>query len=279
MTKIEKIKKILSSKFEIELFESGIKNLEDKTNKLRYNNFAYSIRELSRHFLYSLSPEEKVKSCDWYKNLTDNDKPTRGQRIKYAIQGGLSDELLIKSGFDVEELKEVIKNTKDIIGSLSKYTHINEDVFDLPKSEVESKSKEVLGIFSEFVNTIDDYREYLKTLLEVSIDNDVLNSIIFHSFNEVDILAPRHTIESSELEEYEIEEINESFVVVSVNGHLHVTLEYGSKNERRNGDGLDMSESFPFYGTVKYEIGKEFPSPNYKVEDLNADTDSWFEEE
>lgn len=274
---ITKIKKILKSKFEIELFESALKNLEDEENKLRYNNFAYSIRELSRHFLYSLSPEKKVKSCSWYTTITEDDKPTRAQRIKYAIQGGLSDELLTKHVFDIEELKDIIKSTKDIIGSLSKYTHINEDVFDIPKSEVELKSREVLEIFAEFVETIDNYRQDLKSNLDGDLDNHVLNEIIWTNFNEVDILAPHHLIEYSELEEYEIEEINDEFVTVSVNGNLIVTLEYGSKNERREGDGLDLQESFPFTGIVKYKIGAEFPSSDYEVEDLNVDTESWYD--
>lgn len=273
---ILEIKKILKSKFEIELFESALKNLDDKENKLRYNNFAYSIRELSRHFLYSLSPEKKVKSCSWYNAMTKDDKPTRAQRIKYAIQGGFSDELLTKHGFDIDELENIIKTTKNIIGSLSKYTHINEDVFDIPKSEVELKSREVLEIFAEFVETIDNYRRDLKASLDGDLDTHVLNEIIWSSFNEIDILAPHHLMEYSELEEYEIEEINNEYVIVSVNGNLSVTLEYGSKNERREGDGLDLHESFPFTGIVKYKIGSEFPSSDYEVEDLNVDTESWY---
>jgi len=272
---IPEIRKILKSKFEIELFESALKNLEDEENKLRYNNFAYSIRELSRHFLNSLSPENSVKACSWYKKLTDDDKPTRAQRIKYAIQGGLSDEFLSEKYFDIDELKEVIKNTKDIIGSLSKYTHINEDIFDLSKIEVETKSKEVLIIFSEFVETIDSYKQDLKSSLSGDIDNHVLNEIVWTNFGEIDILAPHHLIEYSELEDYEVEDINNEFVTVSVNGYLYVTLEYGSKKEQRAGDGLDIHESFPFTGIVKYTIGTEFPSSNYEVEDLNVDTDSW----
>ena len=276
---IEKIKKILKSQFEIELFDSALRNLEDEENKLRYNNFAYSVRELSRHFLHSLSPENNVKSCSWYETLTDDDKPTRAQRIKYAIQGGMSDELLTKNGFDIEELKEVIKSTKDIISSLSKYTHINEDIFDIPKSEVDLKSKEVLEIFAEFVETIDNYKQDLKSSLDGELDNHILNEIIWATFNEVDILAPHHQIEYSEIEDYEIEEINNEFITVSVNGNLNVTLEYGSKNERKSGDGLDLHESFPFTGIIKYRIEVDFPSSNYEVEDLNVDTDSWYGEE
>ena len=62
----DQIKKILTSQFEIELFETALLCLNETENKLRYNNFAYSIRELSRHFLYSLSPTQKIKNSSWY---------------------------------------------------------------------------------------------------------------------------------------------------------------------------------------------------------------------
>lgn len=70
----DQIKKILTSQFEIELFETTLKCLSETENKLRYNNFAYSMRELSRHFLYSHSPEEKIKNSSWYKIEKSNIK-------------------------------------------------------------------------------------------------------------------------------------------------------------------------------------------------------------
>jgi len=63
MEKAEKIKQLLSNQFELDLFEASIASLNDRTNKLRFNNFACSIRELSRHLLYNLAPEERVKNC------------------------------------------------------------------------------------------------------------------------------------------------------------------------------------------------------------------------
>jgi len=41
----------LSGNFEHDLFEASLHNLDDSSNKLRFNNFAYSIRELTRHIL------------------------------------------------------------------------------------------------------------------------------------------------------------------------------------------------------------------------------------
>ncbi|WP_414863271.1 hypothetical protein [Pseudomonas chlororaphis] len=44
-----------------------MRNLEDKQNKLRFNNFAYAMRELARHVLKRLAPDDKVLKCAWYK--------------------------------------------------------------------------------------------------------------------------------------------------------------------------------------------------------------------
>ncbi|MBK8625434.1 MAG: hypothetical protein IPN86_07690 [Saprospiraceae bacterium] len=44
----------------MQLFDAAIDNLNASENKLCYNNFAYSMRELSRHILKDLSPDDKV---------------------------------------------------------------------------------------------------------------------------------------------------------------------------------------------------------------------------
>lgn len=120
MDSVNDIKRLLTSQFETDLFEASLASLSETGNKLRYNNFAYSIRELSRHFLHRLAPEQNVKNCSWYKKETEDGKPTRSQRIRYAIQGGITNKTLEKWGFDIEELNETIKEIKAVIDTLSK---------------------------------------------------------------------------------------------------------------------------------------------------------------
>lgn len=276
---IENIKKILLSPFEVQLFESSLKNLNDLSNKLRYHNFAYSIGELSRHFLVSLSPDEKVLGCKWFKVETDNGKPARIQRIKYAIQGGITDDLLILWKFDIEELKETISDIKKTIDSLSKYTHINPDTFDLKDDEIENMSRKVLLAFESLVNTIYDYRNELKYFLDDIIEDHMISSVVSSSFTNIDMLAPHYSLDYSEVSDYHISEINESEIVVDVSGNVNVTLEYGSKAERREGDGLDLDESFPFYTKIRYAISDEFPKGDYEVEDFDVDASDWYGDE
>lgn len=275
-TPYDKLNKLLSTQFEIDLLEASITNLKDKSNKLRLNNFAYSIRELSRHFLHSLSPDKEVQDCIWYKPEADDGKPTRNQRIKYAIQGGISNGILEDWGFDIDELAETIKHIKKTIEDLSRYTHINPEVFNLTDKEIELKADEVLKSFEGFVETIDNYRNQLKDFLDGHIEEHMIDSVVSNFFENVDQLAPHHSLDYSEVTDYNVTEINPFEIIVDVTGILHVTLEYGSSKERREGDGLDLNESFPFDTKIRYEISEGFPSNKYEIDDYDVDTSSWY---
>lgn len=272
----DQIKKLLTSQFEIELFEAAILSLNDTNNKLRYNNFAYSIRELSRHFLYTLSPEKNIKKCCWFKIEPRDGAPTRSQRIKYAIQGGISDEILEEWGFEVDELKENIKLIKDTIDTLSKYTHINPEVFNLTNEEILNNSETVLNSFIQFVETIERYKEQIKIFLDGHIEEHMIDSVVKSFFENVDQLATQHSINYCDVTDYHISQITDKEIIVDVFGDLHVTLEYGSSHERREGDGLDLEESFPFETKIRYKIDKEFPTDKYKIDYYDVDTSKWY---
>lgn len=275
--KIEKIKSLLTNEFELDLFEASIASLDDKGNKLRYNNFAYSIRELSRHFLLNLAPDDQVKESCWFKIETTDKKPTRHQRIKYAVQGGISDDILESWGFDIDELHDTIKEVKDVIDKLSKYTHINPEVFDIDDLDVERNARRVLNSFISLVETIESYRENLKEFLDGNIEEHMVVSLVSNFFENIDQLAHRYSVEYCEVSDYHISEINAHEIIVDVSGDLHVTLEYGSRKERREGDGLDLEECFPFETKIRYEISEDFPSEKHAIEDYDVDTSAWYE--
>lgn len=279
MDNVNDIKRLLTSQFETDLFDASLASLNETGNKLRYNNFAYSIRELSRHFLHRLAPEQNVKNCSWYKTETEDGKPTRAQRIRYSIQGGITNKLLEQWGFDTEELNETIKEIKAVIDSLSKYTHINQDVFDLNKDDVEKFGSQVLSAFKDFVQTIESYRDQLKAFLYGHVEEHMISSVVSNYFENLDSLAPHYSLNYSELSEYHISEINDQEILVSIFGDLHVTLEYGSKQERREDDGLDLEESFPFETTIRYEIDEDFPFLKYEVDKFDVDTSEWYGDE
>lgn len=107
----------------------------------------------------------------------------------------------------------------------------------------------------------------------------MIMSVVSNFFQNVDNLAPHHSLNYSEISDYHIEEINDQEIVVSVSGNIEVTLEYGSRKDRREGDGVDFEESFPFSTKIKYEISEDFPSKNYEIVDYDVDTSSWYGED
>ena len=71
MTKLQnnfepKLELIAQAGFERNLVRACFDNLE-ATGPLRFNNFAYSLRELLRHVFHRLAPDMSVKKCCWYK--------------------------------------------------------------------------------------------------------------------------------------------------------------------------------------------------------------------
>ncbi|MCE7072162.1 hypothetical protein LZG74_17730 [Dyadobacter sp. CY327] len=94
---------LLSSDFQRELLKASLDNLFDHSNKLRFNNFAFSMRELSRHILHSRAPDSDVMSCTWYVEPKEKGqaKITRKQRIQYIIYGGLNPDFVDRMDLEI----------------------------------------------------------------------------------------------------------------------------------------------------------------------------------
>jgi len=94
----------LTTDFERKIFDASMQNLADASNPLRTSNFAYALRELSRHFLHRLAPDDSITKCNWYvpyHNQLGKEVITRAQRIQFAVHGGLS-ESFVTNTLDVD---------------------------------------------------------------------------------------------------------------------------------------------------------------------------------
>lgn len=272
----DKILKILDPNFEQALYFASLACLDDRGSKLRYNNFAYSLRELSRHFLHRIAPNENVERCSWFEQVPNTKGPTRSQRIRYAIQGGANDDFLESIDIIPEEYNHAISAIKNAIDSLNKFTHISEDVFGLRDTEVDKNVKEVDDSFESFVELIDSHRIKLKEALDTNIEDHMINAAISEAFTEINSLAPHYSLDEVYVDDYHVVEINESEIVVLVEGSLSVTLMYGSNSERREGDGLDIEDSYAFNTHIRYQINGDFPN-DHEVDEFGVDTSSWYQ--
>lgn len=260
--------------FEKQLLTASLKNLTDKDNKLRFNNFACGIRELSRHILHRLSPDDEVQKCKWFKN--DSNKPgqlTRGERIKYAIQKGLPDKFTETFYDTADNVRDVL----DTIDELSKYTHVNPNTFGISENEVDQLTKDVLKTFESFAVGIKDFHESLKDKLEEHIDQAVLEHTIQETFDNIDILATHHNIEDHSTSSYKITHVDSEKIEIEAHGDLSVRLQYGSNYDLSKGDGAEMYESFPFECKMQINIHEDFSKSEYLMLDFDVDTSSWYE--
>lgn len=276
---ISELKELISNDFEHRLLDAAFSNLNDEGNILRFNNFSYSIRELSRHILYSLAPNRQVLECSWYKNEIPEKENgiTRGQRIKYAIQGGLDNQILSNQVIDLEYIKKSQKALKDSIDMLSKYTHINEDTFGIDQNDIEQKVFKVINSFKLFLNTIKECRKYIIEKIEEKLTNKLIEKSLWEVSDDVDILATHHNIDEISIDRYSVSKIKANDIEIIANGSVFVRLQWGSDGDLRRGDGHEMNTTFPYTSIMNATFNKKIEYAKIKVDTFDINTDDWYE--
>lgn len=271
----------LGEGFERELFLASLNNLSDKGNPVRFNNFAYCMREIITLILAKYSSDEDVINCCWYKNETDKENGvTRAQRVKYSIQGGFSDkevyQLLDLDEEDEKIIDETLKSFARRFRELNQHTHLRESRFNIGDDLCESLASEVLDVMSSILELIEDSRERVKEQLEGAIDETLISEFIESTFEELDILSTHTVVDYSELEFYHVDRISSEHVIISGQGTVHCDLQWGSGSDMRNGVGASMSESFPYEFSARSKL-KDLQSLELCEAGITVGTDSWYE--
>lgn len=270
---LAEIEKELCEGFERNLFRAAQSNLADQSNPLRLNNYSYAIRELTRHVLHRLAPDDYVISCPWYKNETDKEKGiTRKQRAYYAVQGGLENSYVENTlGLEVEDIHGRLVKA---INNLSKLTHIEPNVFDLPESDIEALVNETTESVYGFLTTIRDCRKMIIDSLWEHIDSAVIDEALRETIIAIDELATHHFIDEVYTDKVEIYEINHESIKFRAYGTIGCELQWGSNSDLRRGDGAVLPQSFPFACELISPVGA--PEEVETIEDsLGVDTSSW----
>ena len=269
------ISKILTDGFEKELLNAAFTNLL-VPNPLQFNNFGYALRELIRHVLHRLAPNDEIKACAWFKpDPTSRNGFTRKQRIKYAIQGGLSD-FYIKSKLGIDDVDEVSKELLGIIDLLNSYTHIELHTFDISTSEVYRLANECLNTTVSFVDKITEIRSNVIDAIVEDVDRSLVEKVLMESVEEVMELSTHQHIDDIYSEESRVIKIGASSLQLDVKGTVECELLYGSASDRRRDDGASISESFPIQASLNVVFQAPLGS-SIDVKSLNVDTSSWYE--
>lgn len=270
---IKSIANSLESEFEKEFFNASIENLNDTKNKLRFNNFAYSMRELIRNVLDRLAPTSSVISCEWFSNETnEKGKVSRGERVKYAVQGGINDSYLSKE-LNLN-LKDIKKSFKDSVSILSKYTHVNTNTFNVNGTDTDQYTESTLSALNDLFILIKALRKKVISTLEEHIEESVVGEALYETIDSIDVLATHHYIEEVYVDKVHIECIDHEYIHILASGHIGVELQWGSNSDLRNDNGALIQQSFPLTCELKSRTNspEEFEP---ELATLAVNTSSW----
>lgn len=240
----------LATGFEQDLFKAAIANVDDVNNRLRLNNFAYSMRELTRHVLERLAPDAEVRQAPWFE-VEDKNKPdmiTRAQRIKYAVQGWLSDEYM-ENVLKIDHAEDD-KLFRKSIDTLSKYTHVNSQTFYINPVEVTEQSLEVLGSVQVFLMTVAEARLRVQRAAIDCIDEQMIEQFYYETHNEMDMLSTHQEVLGYMVTGINCKHHDNATITLEVTGKVQVRLQWGSDGDMRRGEGYAAKMIFPFTSTL-----------------------------
>jgi hypothetical protein len=272
---INAINKKLETEFELGLHGAALRVLNDSDNPIRFNSFAFTYRELTRHILSRMAPDEEVLKCNWYKNETNKENGvTRIQRMLYAIKGGLSDEFIQDElGLSV---KEITKKLKKAIDKLSKYTHIEEHTFNTHSQVGNQMVYNSLDLLNKFLETIENVRHEINHAYEDRIFDLINEAVTADVLQDIDILATHYWVDSVYVDHVTVESIDHSKIHLGVSGSIDIEHQYGSDGDFRRGDGARTESSYPYEVNLQINVGHPLEF-SIETHDIKVDNSSFYE--
>lgn len=273
------ILKFLSDPFDIKVLEAAFRNLDDTTNPIRFNNFAYVLRELVNRVIDRLAPNKEVIESKWWKPSPDDkiaNKANRRQQIRYALLDGNPEDFVIqKLEIDVDEIADYVY---ECIGRLNKFTHISSAYFGCPEKEIPLRVSEACSTITNILGTIDQCRVKIAEGIIDLIDDELVERMYLDTYDELDILSTHTSIEKYYILDYKISRISEDLITCTTTGNVSARLQYGSDGDQRRGDGMISSMEFPFTAEFSCRLCEE-GIVDYVVEQtsISIDTDSFYE--
>ena len=251
-----------------------MRNLSDYGNPIRFNNFAYAIRELVGIVLKRLVDDDQIRICEWYKNETQHQcGVSQRQRSHYAVQGGLSDDYLKNElGLDTDFIHKYLR---DAHKQLNKFTHIRPNTYNISDSDCDQFVADTLQALEGLFEAIEKNRALLLEKIWEHLDDATINSAISNTIVSVDELATHHSIDEVYVDTGRVTAIDATTVTFEVTGVLTVELQWGSNSDLRKGDGATMAKQFPFRCVL--ESPTNDPDNIAGSEDaFGVDTSSWW---
>jgi hypothetical protein len=235
----------INDQFSGRAIDGSLRALADAENPLRLNFFSTGMRILFEHLMDTLSPEDEVVKTSWFTAERDDGKPSRGQRVLFAIQGGLS-EVFVKEKLKVD-LPPLRKRLTTAFAELSKHVHGNENSIILDQTEQDKVAARTAVSMGACMDALRECREAVLKPIAEALDSAAVDALLSDAMLEVDELATHFSVDELYVESVAVSAIGADMITYRVTGSVEVTLQWGSNSDLRRGDGAESSQSFPFH--------------------------------
>src|SRR6202051_3163930 len=222
--------------------EGSLRALADHENPLRLNFFSTGMRILFEHLMNTLSPEDEVVKASWFTPERRDGKPSRGQRVFFAIQGGLS-ETFVKDELKVD-LPPLRTCLTDAFAELSKHVHGGENTIIRDQAGQDTVAERTAAAMGAFLDALRECREAVLKPIAEALDRVAVDTLLSDAMLEVDELATHFSVDELYVDTVTVSTIGADKITYKVAGSVEVTLQWGSNSDVRRGDGAESSQSF-----------------------------------
>jgi hypothetical protein len=224
--------------------DGAIHALDNTANPLRLNFFSTALRMLYEHTMKKLAPADQVKLSPWFTVQQEGGNPTRGQRIQFAVQGGLMDAFLTDElQIDIGPMRKRLVKAVDNLG---KHVHGDEAAIIADPVLQDQEADSVIAALAAFLDTYAECRSAILEPIQERLDDAAVNVLLAETIQAVDELATHHSIEEVYVASTVVQSIGVSDITYRATGTLSVVLQWGSNSDLRRGDGAELDQSFPF---------------------------------
>lgn len=237
---------------------------------IRAHLFAAALREVVGHLLQSLAPDEDLTQAVWF--TKEADRPTRRQRMKYAIQGGVSDDMADKLGIDTSDMH---RDVGAVIAELNKRTHVRPNTLLTDRAEVDAFANDVVDAVIDFLHAIKDMRDAVADAVVHNASMPVFGSFLQESNDVIDVLSTHSFVEQVDVTEVRVLGIRLHEIEYEAEGTVYVELNYGSSSDRAQGEGATMHDEYPFKCRMSGAVTDL--ADIHDVTKMEVDTSSFYE--
>ena len=231
------------------------------------------MRILFEHMMDTLAPEEAVVRSVWFKPERKDGKPTRGQRIVFAIQGGLCEAFVTQElQVDVEPLRKRLLAEVD---ECSKHVHGREYTVVTDRDQQDATAAATISAVRSLLQTLEFCRQKILDPIVESLDEAAVDTLLSETLAEVDELATHWSLQEVYVAETRVLSIGAEAITYRSTGSIDVVLQWGSNSDVRNDMGAELEKSFPFHCEMQVPISEPWNLELAETTSYGVDTRAW----